>query len=377
MLGRIFGTRSSSLWTRAYDIGPLLDTVIICGAATILIIRSELWLTHYPQLGGHGLHIAHLLWGGLGMLSAIVLLLSFLNPVVRRVGAVLGGIGLGFFMDELGKFVTSDNNYFFKPTAAIIYIFFIAFYIVSRALQMRRVPSSREYLVNAIELAKDAATGDLDEDERDRALRFLDRADQTEPTVAPLRALFETAPVVPTKDPPFPQRFLRGARTRYAGLVAKRWFTWVITAVFVLWGLLAIIEILSLIFAFEPHLRHQRAVKIVTPITSKAGDYGFVEWANIVASFVAGLMVLWGVARLRRSRLAAYTMWDHALLVDIFLVQVFAFIQSQFGACLGFLLDIVLLISIRFMAARERELAREEAGTHDEREPALAPAVPA
>ncbi len=87
-------------------------------------------------------------------------------------------------------------------------------------------------------------------------------------------------------------------------------------------------------------------------------------------------MVLWGVARLRRSRLAAYTMWDHALLVDIFFVQVFAFIQTQFGACLGFLLDIVLLVSIRFMAARERELVRD-AGTTDEREPALAPAVPA
>jgi hypothetical protein len=135
VLGQIFGTRFSGIWTRAYDVGPLLDTVIICGAGTILIIRSELWLTHYPQLGGHGLHIAHLLWGGAGMLIAIVLLLSFLSPVVRRVGAILGGIGLGFFIDELGKFVTSDNNYFFKPTAAIIYIFFIAFYIVSRALQ--------------------------------------------------------------------------------------------------------------------------------------------------------------------------------------------------------------------------------------------------
>src|SRR5262249_43476789 len=154
-----------SLWTRAYDIGPLLDTVIICAAGTILAIRSELWLTHYPQLGGHGLHIAHLLWGGLGMLISIVLLVSFLNPVVRRVGAVLGGIGLGFFVDELGKFVTSDNNYFFKPTAAMIYIFFIGFYIVSRALQVTRFRSEREYLVNAVELAKEAASGDLDEDE--------------------------------------------------------------------------------------------------------------------------------------------------------------------------------------------------------------------
>ena len=127
MLAKVFGTRFSQRWTRAYDIGPLLETVIICAVGTILLIRTQLWLTNYPQLGGHGLHIAHLLWGGLGMLIAIVLLVAFLNPIARRVGAILGGIGLGFFIDELGKFLTSDNNYFFKPTAAIIYIFFIAF----------------------------------------------------------------------------------------------------------------------------------------------------------------------------------------------------------------------------------------------------------
>jgi hypothetical protein len=322
------------------------------------------------------LHIAHLLWGGLGMLIAIVLLVSFLNSAVRRIGAVLGGIGLGLFIDELGKFVTSDNNYFFKPTAAIIYIFFIAFYIVTRALQMSRVRSPKEYLVNAVELAKDAAVGDLDERERARALRFLERADQSEPIVAPLRTLFQTAPVLPTGEPPLVQRVLAGAGKRYRSLARRRWFTWLVTGVFLLWGVFTIIEIISLIFALEPHLRNQEAVKIVTPITSKSGNYGFVEWANIVASFVAGGMVLWGIARLRRSRLAAYTMWDHAVLVDIFFVQVFAFIQTQFGACLGFLLDIVLLVSIRFMAARERELMREPAAPN-EPEPALAPAVPA
>ena len=79
----------------------LHETLIIAGVATVLVIRTQLWLTNYPQLGGHGLHIAHLLWGGLFMLLAIGLLLTFLGKAVLRAAAVVGGVGFGFFIDEL------------------------------------------------------------------------------------------------------------------------------------------------------------------------------------------------------------------------------------------------------------------------------------
>jgi hypothetical protein len=372
---RIHVRRPSIMGTRAYDMGPLLDAVIICAVGTLLLIRTELWLTHYPQLGGHGLHIAHLLWGGLGMLIAIVLLVSFLSPGVRRAGAILGGIGLGFFIDELGKFLTSDNNYFFKPTAAIIYIFFIAFYLAARALQRRSMRTSEDYLLNTLELAKDAAVGRMDEEERRRALGFLARADQADPAVAPLRTLLESVAVRPKPQPWLGQRLLNEARHRYRRLTETRWFIRVITAVFVLWALGSFFEIVGLIFTLEPHLRAQHAVKIVGPITSKAGHYGFVQWANLISELVSGVFVVWGLVLLRRSRLAAYAMFERALLVAIFFTQVFVFIQSQFGACIGFLLDLLLLVTVRFMMHRERELAVD--AEPEEPGAPLARAVPA
>src|SRR6266550_2141930 len=102
----------------------LLDTVLVCAVLTILIVRTQLYLTNYPQLGGHGLHIAHLLWGGLLMLIALLVLLAFIGRHIQSSAALLGGIGFGTFIDELGKFITSDNNYFFQPAIPLIYIIF-------------------------------------------------------------------------------------------------------------------------------------------------------------------------------------------------------------------------------------------------------------
>jgi len=103
----------------------LLEYFLISAVSSVLLIRFFLFITNYPQLGSNGLHIAHMLWGGLFMFIAILLALISLNNKLKLYIAILGGIGFGTFIDELGKFITSDNNYFFEPTIAIIYTFFI------------------------------------------------------------------------------------------------------------------------------------------------------------------------------------------------------------------------------------------------------------
>ena len=122
-------------WRRATsEFVSLLETFLIAAVATVLIIRTELWLTNYPQLGGHGLHIAHLLYGGVFMAVAIGILLMFLGRGPWRPAGLIGGIGFGFFIDELGKFITEDNNYFYKPAAGVIYVVFITMFLVLRLL---------------------------------------------------------------------------------------------------------------------------------------------------------------------------------------------------------------------------------------------------
>ena len=172
---------------------------MISAIGMILVIRLQLWATNYPKLGGGKLHIAHLLWGGLIMVVVIGLLLSFIDRRVRVPAAVLGGAGFGFFIDEIGKFVTSDNDYFFKPSAGMIYIAFVLIYLGLWLVRQRRGFAPAEYVANALELFAAGAADRLYESEQRGALQLLAEAG-AQPRVPQLRALIANTPTVP--DPP-------------------------------------------------------------------------------------------------------------------------------------------------------------------------------
>jgi hypothetical protein len=56
---------------------------------------------------------------------------------------------------------TADNNYFFKPTAALIYTVFIALFLVARQMRSFKKLTPGESLVNAIGYSKELVSGKL------------------------------------------------------------------------------------------------------------------------------------------------------------------------------------------------------------------------
>jgi hypothetical protein len=328
---------------RNVEIGDLQDTFLVSAVVMILVIRLQLWATNYPQLGGGKLHIAHLLWGGVFMVIALGILLSFLGASLRVPAAVIGGVGFGFFIDELGKFITSDNDYFYKPTAALIYVVFIALFLITRAMQRRRGFTPREYLVNAIDITSEAARRDLDVREKRRALELLDKADQSDPLVPPLRALLRELDAIPTPEPLWPARQAMRLRDWYYGLIARPRFTRVVGWAFVLWAMSSLVQIVLL-------------------VTGPDDNWSVVHLAGVVSGAVAAVLVFSGAWRLGRgNRLGAYGRYDRALLTSIFVTQVFAFAESEFTAVFGLGLDVLLLITVRAMIRGERELQRAHA----------------
>jgi hypothetical protein len=171
------------------EVGDLLEIFLVSAVVSILIIRFYLMLTGYPQIGGGSLHIAHMLWGGLLMLFALVFVFSFAGKKVLKITAVVGGIGFGTFIDELGKFITNDNDYFFQPTIALLYVLFIILFFTFRFIQHNKPLSQKEYLINALRLLEDAVIKDLGLVEKKKLILYLEKAHTDETLTKHLRSL--------------------------------------------------------------------------------------------------------------------------------------------------------------------------------------------
>jgi hypothetical protein len=158
-------------------IGPTsAEAFVIIAIATILLTRLYLRLTGYPQIGGGDLHIAHALWGGALMMLALLTGWMALGFGVRVLTVVMGGIGFGLFLDEVGKFVTKDNDYFYGPAAEIMYILVCLILVGARLIRVVRPLSAHESLASAAAIAADGVARGLPDHRREVALRLVEQA---------------------------------------------------------------------------------------------------------------------------------------------------------------------------------------------------------
>ncbi len=104
---------------------------------SVVATRAFLGATGYPQIGGGEFHVAHVLIGGALLFVGGVLALVSMDDRATDVGALLIGAGVGLFIDEVGKFITSNNDYFFPVAAPIIYAVFMVSVILLLVVRER------------------------------------------------------------------------------------------------------------------------------------------------------------------------------------------------------------------------------------------------
>ena len=322
-------TRIPRFALRSADSGRRLDLFLVCAVGSVIGNRVFLIITGYPQLGNGTLHISHAIWGALMMVIAVIFSISFLAPNNRTFIAFIGGCGFGWFIDELGKFITRDVNYFFKPTIGLIYVVFITMYLVFRGIE-RREYTADEAVLNGLEALKSAAIGELSEPRRKAAMTLLDQTGADDTVARHVRALLADETGLPD---PRPNRFERagvGIRDWYLQLSHRRWFIRAVTWWFVVIG----------------------SAQLVASVGFSAdhrGIRGFEEWAIVISSGVSGALIIVGVLRLRHHRLEAYRWFERGILVQIFVTQVFEFAQQQLAGIFGLMFNLLVWISLRMM----------------------------
>jgi hypothetical protein len=170
------------------DAERCLVITLLSFAASVILIRLFLELTGYPQVGNSELHIAHVLWGGLLLFVASLLPLVFANRWVYKAGALLAGVGVGLFIDEVGKFISQNNDYFYPAAAPIIYAFFLLTVLFYLQVPRSRSSDARVELYHALDKLENVLDRDLDARERADLEVGLRRANSqaTRPDIARL-----------------------------------------------------------------------------------------------------------------------------------------------------------------------------------------------
>jgi hypothetical protein len=143
-----------------------LFILLVSFAASVSFTRFFLQLTGFPRIGGGELHFAHVLWGGLILFAAALLPLLFANLWAYYFSALGAGIGMGLFIDEVGKFITASNDYFYPAAAPVIYVFFLLVVLVYLIAKRPVAIDTRSQLYQVFEDFKEVLDKDLSSEEK-------------------------------------------------------------------------------------------------------------------------------------------------------------------------------------------------------------------
>lgn len=319
---------------------PFLTEVwLVSAVVSLLSIRLYLQLTGYPQVGNSTLHIAHMLWGALAMIVAFGMLMIFASDVWKPAAAVIGGAGFGAFIDELGKFITKDNDYFFRPAVSLIYAVLVILFLIARSIDKVDKVTPSDHMFYAVQSIQMLAIGRLDREHQEAALVHLDKANFPSPFTNNLREALQNAEVVENASPPLLLKWRHALTGHYWRLVSNHW----------LWRLVVIIFVV-------------RALQIVGSIGLGvwSGDFqpsnglSFSEWGTLISGFAAGALATYGLILLyRQDRLRGLKALANSTLVSLLFGQFFAFAANQFAAFGGLLIELVILGVLRFWISSE------------------------
>lgn len=342
--------------------------MLLSFATSVTGTRLFLELTGYPQVGSSELHIAHVLWGGLLLFIAALLPLIFANRWVYAIGALAGGVGAGLFIDEVGKFITRSNDYFYPFAAPIIYGFFLLTVLIYLSVRRESTPDARTELYRALDGLMEVLDYDLDPGERAdlearlaRVVTQGDPPDHAHLASALLAFVRSDAIQVVPKRPAWWERLRSRALAFEARWLTRRRMRIILVTGMGLLGTLASLQLfVSLLALFFPDVLEAIALELLTTEQLVQGAASLAWYlVRLTLEGMLGLMMsvgailmLWGYER------PGYTLGYYGLLLALTMVNLLVFYFDQFGTIALSMVEFALLMGL--LRYRQRYLDRPE-----------------
>jgi hypothetical protein len=267
----------------------------------------------------------------------------------------------------------------------LIYVTFILIFFAIRAISRRRPLSGQECLANVFDIAKQGSLTGLDQEEQANAIKLLETC-VSSPVTDNLRGILQDTQVAPSRPIRPLARFHTVLDRFYEWAASKWWFSGIVITFFaftavtsvsavvavvewslglILWVVAGILILAALVWSRQVKVRYLNiiisvSIVIVSILISWAivgnlegTPLSIIDWAQLVFPGISGILIAIGILALPRSRLSAYLMFRRATLVSIFFTQVLSFYEQQFLALLGLVLNILILIALRYMITHE------------------------
>jgi len=320
-----------------------LLVTLVSFAGTVIGTRWFLTITGFPAIGGGDLHIAHALWGGAALFAASLLPILLAGRFVYLLSSFLAGVGIGLFIDEVGKFITAENDYFYPAAAPIIYATFLLAVLVWLRAREPHDPDPRSQLLTALELFEESVEGDLQKRERDmlrdRLAVAAAKAAQPEQRrlAADLLAFVEAEELSVAPDPAvrfggLRARLSAGSRSWLGG----RGLRIVLIVALVLTGVGQVLALVGI------------GSEVRFDLSQPMSPFTLFQLGHLVVEGVAGALLLAGgilVGLVGRHRLG-WTLAYFGLLVALTLGDLISFYIRQFDSIEVALWHLVLLAAV-------------------------------
>jgi hypothetical protein len=324
-------------------------------AASVALTRLFLEVTGYPQIATSTLHIAHVLWGGLLLFVGALMPLILANRWALRLSALLTGLGVGLFIDEVGKFITQTNDYFYPAAAPIIYVFFLLTVLLFVRVRRPREESVRSNLYAVLQDLEEVVDQDLSQEEFDRIYRRLeqviaeDTGEDRWRLAGHLKDFMDSGDILIREDDPNIwargwQRFKRFERewvdraSYRAGLIGGllAWGAWAIGyPIYVLSQVQTVEDFAMLVERFTTE-RLEISPSGITWFGARVGMEGVLGFMVLVAA------VLLLTRQDRRAIGIAYV----SLLFSLTVVTLLLFYFDQFSTIINATVQLVLLLAV-------------------------------